>query len=311
MKTHEQYVKQVAQKRNDVICVGEYKGAKVKILHECMKCGNKWLVTPDHILQGTGCPFCDTEKRKAKNRISDSEYKSRLSQRGYSVIPLEPCQGGKVKITHKCLKCGYEWKISPTKVLIGKGCPICANNIKRTQEQYSFDVLRKNPFVSVLGEYLGLAIPIEHKCNICGKQWKARPRDILAGKGCPYCKMSHGEKQIQAFLEQNKILYYRQYTFRDCKSIRLLPFDFYLPDYNTCIEFQGRQHYVPIDFWGGESSLTQQKNRDSIKKDFCVSNGINLLVISFPEINLIPQIIIEYLTKMRNDCDDFDSNNKV
>jgi very-short-patch-repair endonuclease len=28
--------------------------------------------------------------------------------------------------------------------------------------------------------------------------------------------------------------------------------DFYLPDYNICIEYNGAQHYKPVKYWGGE-----------------------------------------------------------
>jgi hypothetical protein len=34
--------------------------------------------------------------------------------------------------------------------------------------------------------------------------------------------------------------------------LRKAPFDFYLPDYNLLIEFQGRQHYEAVEKFGGE-----------------------------------------------------------
>jgi len=60
-----------------------------------------------------------------------------------------------------------------------------------------------------------------------------------------------------------------------------LPFDFYLPDYNTCIEFDGEQHFNKFRFELDESRLIKTKKRDIIKNNFCEKNNINLLRIKF------------------------------
>ena len=59
------------------------------------------------------------------------------------------------------------------------------------------------------------------------------------------------------------------------------PFDFYLPIYNMCIEYQGRQHFDDIIGWGGSNLLELIKKHDRIKYDFCQNNNINLLVINY------------------------------
>ena len=51
--------------------------------------------------------------------------------------------------------------------------------------------------------------------------------------------------------------------------------------YNTCIEFNGKQHYESVPYWGGEEGLKLRLKLDKIKKDFCSKHKINLLIIKY------------------------------
>ena len=75
-------------------------------------------------------------------------------------------------------------------------------------------------------------------------------------------------------LNENNIQYNHQKIFQDCKHIRPLPFDFYLLNYNICIEYQGKQHYEPIEYFGGQKSFENQVLRDNIKKQYCKEHNI-------------------------------------
>lgn len=82
--------------------------------------------------------------------------------------------------------------------------------------------------------------------------------------------------------------YERQYKFNDCVDKGKLPYDFYLKEYKMCIEYQGEQHYYPVDFAGkgkewSENSFLEIKRRDKIKKDYCEKHNIFLLYISYWE----------------------------
>ena len=59
-----------------------------------------------------------------------------------------------------------------------------------------------------------------------------------------------------------------------CKNIKTLPFDFYLPDYNTCIEFHGVQHYKPIPYFGGEENFLLTKQNLPLKSTLINFNFI-------------------------------------
>lgn len=92
---------------------------------------------------------------------------------------------------------------------------------------------------------------------------------IYRKQGCPMCKKSKGELLIEKILISNNINYIKQKTFNGCYNKRKLPFDFYLPEFNMCIEYDGVQHYNEINYWGGITYLEYVKNHDNIKTLFC------------------------------------------
>jgi hypothetical protein len=134
-------------------------------------------------------------------------------------------------------------------------------------------------------------------CIKCGKSYETRI-DHRAGKsktGCPFCKLSKGELEVKRCLENFKINYIPQYKFKDCRYKKLLPFDFYFKEYNTCLEYLGQQHFYVIDFFGGEKAFEEQKRRDKIKKDYCHNKEIKLIEIPYWEFNDIENILIKEL----------------
>lgn len=96
-----------------------------------------------------------------------------------------------------------------------------------------------------------------------------------------FVKNSKGELKIAKILLNNEIIFEEQKKFDNCKRKNHLPFDFYLPDFNICIEFDGIHHFQPKDVWGGLENFEKIKERDSIKNDFCLKNKIFLLITFF------------------------------
>lgn len=62
-----------------------------------------------------------------------------------------------------------------------------------------------------------------------------------------------------------------------------MPFDFYLPNLNICVEYDGIQHFEKVDIWGGEETLIEQQKRDEIKNVFCKNNEIQLIRINYKQ----------------------------
>ena len=127
-------------------------------------------------------------------------------------------------------------------------------------------------------------------CPLHG-DFEQTPNNHLSGRGCSVCKSSKGEKRIIKYLKDKKILFNTQKTFKNLKYKSLLKFDFYLPDYNLCIEYDGRQHYEPIEYFGGRKQFDIIKMRDSIKNEYCSTNNINLVRIPYNKFDDIETIL--------------------
>jgi hypothetical protein len=96
-------------------------------------------------------------------------------------------------------------------------------------------------------------------------------------------RKSTGETIIENILISKNIEYIKEKTFDNCKNIKKLRFDFYIPSINLCIEYNGIQHYEIVNRFGGKEKLLYQRNNDLIKSSFCKENNINLIVISYKD----------------------------
>lgn len=126
-----------------------------------------------------------------------------------------------------------------------------------------------------------------------------RPDYIYRGKWCGYLeylnceslRSSYGERKIKEFLDQKSIFYIRENKFKTCKNIKELPFDFYLPDYKICIEYDGQHHFNIVSKFGGKEFLDRVKENDKIKDNWCLENNIKLIRISYKKKNKIFKIL--------------------
>ena len=140
------------------------------------------------------------------------------------------------------------------------------------------------------------------KCD-CGTYCEVNSNSLKTGNtsscGCLNHK-SLGEEKINQFLLEKNINFSRQFIFNDCKSPKgfALIFDFVL--FNTenqiigLIEFDGIQHFKPIDFFGGENYFSYLKFCDEIKNNYCQTHSLPLLRIKYNEINQIEQLLKEF-----------------
>ena len=207
---------------------------------------------------------------------------------------------------------GHIFQATPNKILQRRGCPICKPQKLRkrflsTKEEFQVKLEAYNPSLEIISDYQGARFPCDCKCKICGEITHAEMANkFLNEKGCFYCNLSIGEQIIWGELKKNNIEFIPQKRFDDCKDKNLLPFDFYLPKYNTCIEFQREQHYFPLDLsytptekskeMAIEKFLSGQK-RDKIKEEYCKTNNIFLLKISYKDKKRIGEILKEFFNQ--------------
>lgn len=117
-------------------------------------------------------------------------------------------------------------------------------------------------------------------------------------KGCIHCNSSSGENKIRKELNNSGIVFEEQVTMDGCISKRSLRFDFFIPDLNLVIEYDGQQHFEPVDFSGRgcEKALEVYNDtimRDKIKNNYCKTHGIRLIRIPFTEYENIHNILID------------------
>lgn len=175
------------------------------------------------------------------------------------------------------------------------GCPYCAGKYKTTVD-FIDEIKDKSVNTIIIGEYTGLYNKIKCQCKKCGNVWDTTPASLKNGSGCPVCAFSHGERKIANLLNVNGIKYETQKTFDDCRHKQKLKFDFYLPAINVAIEFDGQQHFYPVDFANKGNKWAEQaydKNilRDKIKNNYCTENNISLIRIPYYDYENIEAIL--------------------
>lgn len=113
------------------------------------------------------------------------------------------------------------------------------------------------------------------------------------------CLNSKNEMIIKQMLSKYQIQYTSQKIFEDCRDILPLPFDVYLLEYNVCIEYDGMQHFQPIEYFGGVSSFETTRRHDKIKSEYCNKNNIELWRINYQD--NVEEKLMTFLSKYIDD----------
>lgn len=279
-KTTEQYYNECKDKDLD-LPLEDYKGANVKIKHKCSK-GHIYEQKPNSHLHGEGCPKCGTKNQSKKITKTNDSYLQECRNKGID-LPIEDYINSSTKIKHKCSD-GHIYKQTPNHHLHGNGCPVCAkikksNSFLKTSKKY-IQECKEQGYDLPVEDYKGNKIKIKHRCNK-GHVYYQTPSDHLQGIGCPICKESHGERFIRNYLDKNHIKYESQKKFKDLKDSKPLSYDFYLPDYNILIEYQGKQHYESFEYFGGKNKFKSQQYHDKLKKEYAKEYNYKLLELHY------------------------------
>lgn len=182
----------------------------------------------------------------------------------------------------------------------GQGCPKCSYDERSKQRRSSIEYIEskipdiiKQYYTYDLTQYVNSRSYIPVNCLTHQTSYTQLVNSFIKGSiGCNKCNTtSMGELKIAKWLQEKNIPYIGQHSFPDCKNIRLLKFDFYLPDHNVCIEFDGKQHYVESTRNTKHEPLKVKQKRDSIKNEYCLNNGIGLIRIPFWEAANIEDIL--------------------
>lgn len=305
-------------KENDYTCElisTEYINCDSKLEFEC-ECGNHFFASWSNIKKMSGlCKKCVNNKRLFyKNDDSISKNNKKIHVITFDDIQnkmneiYEYNEYSLLGVNHSCLDikhnvCGNIFTIRKDHFFRGQGCKFC--NVQNRDfgalqnEEFLQRVSEYNDNYEFITEYRNNHTPITIRCKKCGNIFTQTPCHIFErGIYCNSCNGTKGEQYIEKYLKINDIDYILQHRFNDCKSKRLLPFDFYLPDYNVCIEYQGEQHFHPIGIFGREDSFIKQVERDNIKRKYCKNNNITLIEIYYKDFNNINNILDSFFDKV-------------
>lgn len=200
-------------------------------------------------------------------------------------------------VRYLCEKCGNTTEQAVADFLRREG-PLNCNFCSGAKGQKNTSVFRQEleqlypgKFI-LLNEYIDAKTDVKVRCRDCGFIRKVKPTAIIRSGLCPKCgkRNSKGEEKIINYLLEKNIKFETQKHFPEF-NINQSRYDFYIPEHHLLIEFMGIQHYYFNEFFHKtQEGWEDQLRRDAAKKKVALSNGYNLLVISYLEIENISNI---------------------
>ena len=286
MKTTEDFLKELNTDYD--LSMVEYKNNKTKVKVRCKKHNYIFEIRPDHLKENRmSCKYCLEEyKRKKFQKTKEQFIKEAKSIHGdkydYSLVNYVN-NNTKVKII--CPIHGA-FEQTPNKHIIRKhGCDLCGGTATKSTEQFIEEAksIHGDKYNYSLVNYVNNFTKVKIICPIHGII-EQLPMNHLSGYGCKYCKnFSSGEISIKEYFNSKGIVAIPNKTFDDLKDKHKLSYDFYIEEYNLLIEYNGEQHYRPIEYYGGREKFKIQLHHDWLKRKYARKNNINLLVIKYNE----------------------------
>jgi hypothetical protein len=259
-----------------------YKNSEGKVIVICPTHG-QFVIRASNHKRGVGCKKCADELNRY-NRLDTEEFIKRSKNihgdtYDYSVSNYI---GIHTNIEIICKEHGIFEQL-PNNHFKKLGCPKCSGIKRLDTDEFitkSKDV-HGDKYDYSLVNYINNRTKVNIICIKHGIFSQSPSSHINNSSGCPYCCSSKGENLIKNYLNNININYIHQHKFADCKDKKILSYDFYLPDYNLCIEYDGLQHFKPIKRFGGLEGFNIVKKHDKIKNIYCKSNDIMLLRIKY------------------------------
>jgi hypothetical protein len=260
--------------------------SKMKIY--CSEHGYFDQIPHAHISMKAGCPKCGYLKSSKSNTkswesvldIFQSIHGDRYNYKTETYINVT------TKMSIQCLKHGW-FEQNPSQHFNGHGCKFCGieDNAERKKIHFEEFIIKSklthgDRYIYSENDYKDIFTPIQIECLKHG-YFLQIPRDHYRGSGCPKCSSSRGENLLRLLLEEFDIQFEEQKSFDGLYLKNKLKCDFFLPKYNTVIEYNGIQHYEPIDPFGGIQGLRDTQKRDIVKYDYLTSNNIKLIIVKY------------------------------
>lgn len=279
-RTHEEFLLEFTRQNllKEFNILGKYETSETPLKLSHKLCGQEFSVRPYLILNGADCPFC----RNKSARKNFNQRIKKITNNEYQIVGQYKNYRTKVSLLHK--RCNKIIEIMPSDFFHGVRCAYCRGVALKTPSEFR-EEMQSFPEYEVLEDYINAKTKIKFKHLACNKTFSKKPNHFLNWHTCPFCvKHSRGEEIIGNWLHDHAVEYIPQKTFHNLKTEKghLLYLDFYIPEYNLAIEYDGQQHFKEVSYF--KNNVRENQIRDSIKNDFCKANKITLVRIPYYEV---------------------------
>lgn len=307
-ESYDQYLSNCADKGFiPMTTFDEIENARSKVIFICPIHGKITTDLWSAAHSGCTCKKCTSIKSSRNLTLTKEELIKRVNAKNNDVLlnPDDYMNCNEKNLRVQCGSCGSVFVTSLNSVKNGGGrCRDCANKSTNINSRITPDEIERR-VNSVNGNILlnksEAKTPtsrLEIMCS-CGNIFHTNLRNYEhhPTNRCRRCsrRESSGEFLVRNILLAYNISFDIEHKFSDCKDKGLLRFDFYLPDYNVCIEYDGQLHYEARVGRGGDKQLADRQRKDKIKDDYCKNNNIGLLRIPYYKSQNAEDMICDFL----------------
>ena len=272
----------------------EYINSYTKITVVCPN-GHNWHVQPNRFVNlKQRCPSCYYGNKREVKKI---EMKKKAEKEGHKIIYSEyNDSNSKLFLKIKC-PFGHIYEMYALTFDKGYRCRHCWKN--KYKERFYEKLKEVGYRLSEGNDYVRATNNTSIVCSK-GHEFITTPNSFFHGARCPKCDrpFSKGEKKINDILIDIGVEFCSELRLKKCRKKYALPFDFGVYENGKLIlliEYEGEQHYKPVDYFGGNEAFQETIENDNIKREYCKNNDIDLLEIPYWEYENIGKIIKEKL----------------
>ena len=207
-------------------------------------------------------------------------------------------------VTILCKACGEYYEQRPTFHMAGKGHGMCKFNQRGYDNEYFISKAKEihgDKYDYSKTDYVHSLKPVTVTCKkhgdfsiIAGEHIRER------GAGCSVCISSTGERSIAKILKRNNVKFVEQFRFEGTRY----RYDFYLPELNVLVEYDGQLHYIAVDYFGGVKTLERIQYNDNIKNALASSYNIPLVRIGYMNFNMLENTLTNKIRRYIKYCRD-------
>lgn len=309
-KTKEQFLQEMYELYGDQydFTNSVYNGTHEQMTVVCKDHG-EFVRTPHELLDGKGCHVCmpnmmlNTQTFIQKARMVHGD---RYSYDKVKYVDIH------TKVCITCDKHGDFWQEPNYHINCGNGCPFCGHEEcgrklseqkRYTQKQFEEQSIKVHGhrYDYSQSRYIDSKHDVYVICPDHGGFWQ-NAGEHMCGAGCPMCNRRNGEERVARYLKENNINFIEQHRIANDNLLsvnKVFVVDFFLPYHNAIIEYNGKQHYTPIDYFGGKENFELQQSRDESLRFYCQEHEIKLIEIPYTDFNNIEKILDKELKKQK------------